>query len=86
MKAYIRHLPHYLGLIALLITGLTVFILFNYDKAVQVIVAILVAAAYVAWGIFHHRIHKDFDIAVVIEYLAVAILGLVIVFSLIFRI
>lgn len=49
------------------------------------ITAIAVAVAYVTWGIIHHFIHRDLYLAVVIEYLAVASLGLVIIFSLILR-
>ena len=85
MKSLVRHLPHYLPLLGLFFTGILAFVLFSYDQAFQMIVAIAVAVFYVVWGIIHHAIHKDLYLAVVIEYLAVASLGLTIVFSLIIR-
>jgi len=86
MKSLTRHLPHYLSLLGILFFGALGFIVFSYDKAFQVAVSIAVAVSYVTWGIMHHKLHRDYDLAVVVEYLAVALLGLSIVFSLIFRI
>jgi hypothetical protein len=85
MKSFARHLPHYLPLLGLLLAGFLGLVLFSYDQSFQIIVAIAVAVFYVVWGVIHHLIHKDLYLAVVIEYLVVASLGLVIVFSLIFR-
>ena len=61
------------------------FALFSYDRGFQIAVSIAVALAYVAWGVMHHHLHRDLHLSVFIEYLIVASLGLVIVFSLIFR-
>lgn len=85
MKGISKHLPHYFVLFGLLAAGILAFLLFSYDKGFQMIVAIAVALSYVAWGIVHHSIHRDLYLSVVIEYLAVASLGLVIVFSLLLR-
>jgi hypothetical protein len=85
MKGISKHLPHYFVLFGLLAAGILAFLLFSYDKGFQMIVATAVALSYVAWGIVHHSIHRDLYLSVVIEYLAVASLGLVIVFSLILR-
>lgn len=85
MKGISKHLPHYFVLFGLLAAGILAFLLFSYDKGFQMIVATAVALSYVAWGIVHHSIHRDLYPSVVIEYLAVASLGLVIVFSLILR-
>ena len=85
MKGISKHLPHYFVLFGFLAAGILAFLLFSYDKGFQMIVATAVALSYVAWGIVHHSIHRDLYLSVVIEYLAVASLGLVIVFSLILR-
>lgn len=85
IKSLARHLPHYLPLLGLFSAGILAFLLFSYDQAFQMIVAISVAVFYVVWGIIHHAINKDLYLAVIIEYVAVASLGLTIVFSLIFR-
>ncbi|MFH1863823.1 MAG: hypothetical protein ABIJ85_02870 [bacterium] len=85
VKNFFHHLPHYLILFGILFAGLLGFFVFSYDRAFQVIIAIAVAVSYVFWGIMHHIIHKDFHISIVVEYLLVASLGLIVVFSLIFR-
>lgn len=85
MKQIAKHLPHYFVLIGLLLTGILAFILFSYDRIFQMIIAVAVAVSYIVWGLIHHLIHRDLYFSVVIEYLAVAVLGLVMVFSLILR-
>ena len=85
MKGLTRHIAHYLPLLGLLFAGVLGFIFFAYDQVFQILISVSVAVLYVAWGIVHHLIHQDLDLSVVIEYLVVASLGLVIVFSLIFR-
>jgi len=85
MKSMAKHLPHYFVLFGLLLAGILAFVLFSYDQAFQMIVAIAVAISYVIWGLVHHSIHKDLYFSVVLEYLAIAALGLVMVFSLILR-
>lgn len=85
MKNLAKHLPHYFGLIGVLVLGVLAFYLFSYDRSFQAAVVVAVAVSYVVWGVMHHHIHRDLHLAVFIEYLAVASLGLVIVFSLIFR-
>jgi hypothetical protein len=85
IKNFTRHLPHYLGLLGLFAAGVIGFLLFSYDRLFQISVVVAVAVGYVAWGIIHHKIHRDLYPSVVVEYIAVAILGLVIVFSLLFN-
>lgn len=84
MKKITKHLPHYLALLGILGAGVVGFYIFSYDRLFQAAVAVALAISYVAWGIVHHMIHDDLHPAVVIEYILVASLGLVIVFSLIF--
>lgn len=85
MKHIAKHLPHYFVLFGLLLAGILAFVLFSYDRIFQMVVAVAVAASYVIWGLVHHYIHRDLYFSVVLEYLAVAVLGLVMVFSLILR-
>ncbi len=68
-----------------LFAGVVGFLVFSYERAFQMAVAIGLALAYVAWGIIHHAIHRDLHLSVVIEYVVVASLGLVVMLSLIFR-
>jgi hypothetical protein len=85
MKSFAKHLPHYLLLFGILLAGFAGLILFSYDKNFQVACAIATVCAYVGWGVVHHWFHKDLHIETFIEYAAVAILGFVIIFSLIIR-
>jgi hypothetical protein len=85
MKTFVKHLPHYLSLFGILFVSFTGLILFSYDKNFQLSIAVAAAASYVAWGVVHHILHKDFHLEILLEYLAVAILGLTVIFSLIIR-
>ena len=85
MRNIARHLPHYMALFGLLLAGFAGFTIFSYDKSFQMAVAIATAIAYVLWGVVHHYLHKDLHIETVVEYIAVAALGLVILFTLVIR-
>ena len=85
MKDLTRHLNHYLPLIGILVAGTFGFITFSFDKAFQIALAIASASGYVIWGIVHHHIHKDLHTSVIIEYLAIAIFGVVIIITVVFR-
>lgn len=85
MQKHLKHLPHYFSLIAIFFAGVIGFYTFSYDRFFQIGVAVAMASAYVSWGIIHHILHKDICLSIVLEYLSIAILGLVMVFTLIFR-
>lgn len=85
MKGIARHLPHYFLLMGILVFGFGGLILFSYDRRFQVGIAVATAVSYVVWGIIHHYLHRDLHLEVVIEYMAVASLGLVVLFSIIGR-
>ena len=80
----VKTLQHYSVLVGLFGAVIIAFLVFPHDKAFQVAILIAVAISYVVWGVVHHHIHKDLYVPVLIEYILVATLGLVIVFSLIF--
>lgn len=85
MKRWAKHLPHYLSLIGVFVAGIIGIYFFSYDKFFQMAIIVAMAASYVAWGIVHHWVHKDLYLSVVVEYIIVSILGVILVFSLIFR-
>ncbi|MGA3291864.1 MAG: hypothetical protein ABSC49_01815 [Candidatus Microgenomates bacterium] len=85
MKEFIKDLSHYLVLFGILLAGFTGLIIFSYDKSFQIAVSLALVAAYVSWGVVHHYLHKDLHFEVVLEYLVVAVLGFVIIFSIIVR-
>lgn len=84
MKHKLKHLPHYMGLWGIVISTILGFWFFSYDRLFQAAVFVAAAISYVVWGIIHHKIHNDLYFSVVVEYIAVALLGLAVVFSLLF--
>ncbi len=80
----ISHITHYSLLFGILILGTFGFWFFSYDKIFQAVIAVAVSISYVAWGIMHHYIHKDLCLEIIMEYVFMAILGLIVIFSLIF--
>jgi len=62
------------------------FYLFSYDRVFQLALGIAAASGYLAWGVVYHYIHKDLHLSVVLEYVAIACLGVVILFFILFRV
>lgn len=85
MQSLRKHLPHYISLVGIFTAGILGFYLFPYDNFFHVGVVMAVASAYVSWGIIHHAIHKDICLPIVLEYFTIALLGVVIAISLIYR-
>jgi len=80
-----KHITHYVSLIGIFVVGLLGFYFFSYDRFFQTAIVVALALSYVSWGIIHHTIHKDIYLSIVIEYITVAILGMVMALSLIYR-
>ena len=85
LKQFTKHVFHYLPLLGMLTATVLGFYLFTYDRAFQLALGIAAASGYVAWGLVHHHIHKDFYLSIVLEYIAVACLGVVILFFVLFK-
>ena len=85
MRKLTRDIQHYLPLVGIVVAGLVGFVIFGYDRNFQAVISVAVAISYVVWGLVHHHIHKDLHASVILEYMAIAIVGLVAVFSVLFR-
>ena len=85
MKYLSRNMQHYLPLITILMAGMLGFYLFSYDRIFQSVLLIAVSASYVVWGVVHHFIHDDLHYMIIVEYVIIALLGVVLGLSLIFR-
>ena len=72
-------------LFGILLAGFTGLVLFSYDKVFQVAVSLALVMSYVSWGVVHQYLDRDLHLETVVEYLVVAALGFVIIFSLIIR-
>jgi hypothetical protein len=81
-----KHLPHYISLISIFLAGILGFYIFSFDRAFQLAVVFALSLSYISWGVIHHTIHRDICLTIILEYIAVAILGAVMLISLIYRV
>ncbi len=84
MKINTSHFTHYLVLVVILVFGFALFYFFTWQEAVQQIIIVFLGIAYVAWGVWHHLIHDDLHLSVVVEYIMVALIGIVSIISLLY--
>lgn len=85
MRRITRHLQHYLPLLGILVAGLVGIITFSYDTNFQFVLLIASACGYISWGIIHHYIHGDLHTSIIIEYVTIALLGIVIASSILLK-
>jgi EamA domain-containing membrane protein RarD len=85
MKSFTKDISHYFVLFAILLATFAGLILFSYDKNFQVAISLALALSYVSWGVVHHHLHNDLHLETFLEYLVIAFLGFVIIFSVIVR-
>jgi hypothetical protein len=81
-----RHnLLHYSVLVVMMNIIVGAFLFFSFEKHYQMIIVLVAGLAYVLWGIIHHHVNDDLHSKVVAEYVLVALLAELIIFSLILR-
>ncbi|OGG26643.1 hypothetical protein A2960_00530 [Candidatus Gottesmanbacteria bacterium RIFCSPLOWO2_01_FULL_39_12b] len=85
MPKSIIHFVHYLSLILIFVVGGYFFYYFRPFPDKQFAVATAGAIIYILWGVIHHLVEGDFHLKIMVEYLVIAILGLVIARGAIFR-
>lgn len=85
LKDIKENLVQYLVLLFILVFGAAAFVYLRNNPQGQLISVFLTALFYVLWGIIHHYQEGDLHIRVVMEYLAMAILGFVILWMIILR-
>ncbi len=81
---YAEHLPHLLSLGGILLAGVVGWVAFSYDRSFQMVMALSLPVAYFAWGVVHHFLHEDLYFRVIVEYLVIAVLGAILLTSVIF--
>ncbi len=81
-----EHSGHYLVLVFILIFGALAFLYYQRFPQAQIVSLFLTASFYVLWGIIHHYLEGDLHLRIILEYVAVALLGFLVLFSLINRI
>ncbi len=75
-----KHLLYYISLLALLFIGFGLAKYLDAYKQLQMAIIVLTAFLYVVWGVTHHIIHHSFSIKIMLEYIAIAVLAVSIVF------
>jgi len=71
---------YYLSLIAFLSIGFTLPVFFQGQKELQLACIVFTAFLYVVWGVSHHIIHHSFSIKIMLEYIAIAVLVISVLF------
>ncbi|MCL5675862.1 MAG: hypothetical protein M1120_01915 [Patescibacteria group bacterium] len=85
MKEFKKYGVHYLFLLIILSFGLTSFLAVSKDHDLQFRVAVLTVAAYTGWGFVHHLLKGDLYLKVVVEYVLVAALVIVLLWTVLLR-
>lgn len=80
-----EHINHYLALLTIFAFGLYFFLSFGYNRILQSWVVIALSLAYFLWGVTHHYLEKDLHGKIVVEYFLIALLGAMVVISLLYR-
>jgi hypothetical protein len=80
-KEILQKPGEYLALLLILILSVIAFYLFSFDPHAQRRVIYAAAACYFLWSLYHHYKRGDLHISIVIEYVVVAIFGIVLISS-----
>lgn len=75
---------HYLSLFIILLSGIFLILIFPNNHFLRLAVVVSSAISYVCWGILHHYIHRDLTTIVILEYLSIGVLGILLVYPLLF--
>ncbi|HEX7041906.1 MAG TPA: hypothetical protein VF189_01535 [Patescibacteria group bacterium] len=75
-----KHLGYYISFLLILGGGIYAVFSSQSDKSLQMKFVVMLAGAYVIWGILHHYIHHSVTLRLIVEYIVVAALGVAVVF------
>lgn len=76
-----KHLYDRMVFMIILLLGLILFFYFNFNRTYQLLVIFAMITFYLVWGILHHLRDKTLDTEIFLEYLAVTIIAIVLIFS-----
>ena len=76
----IKHIWHYSVLIILLILGFGFASSLHGNTNYQLEIVSITALFYILWGILHQALHHNFSFKIMLEYFAVGILGVSIIY------
>jgi fatty acid desaturase len=79
------NLFHYSALVVMMNILIGAYLFLGFNRTYQMIIVLTAGIAYVFWGIIHHHLNDDLHLKVLAEYVLVALLAELIIFSLILR-
>ena len=68
---------YYAGLLASIVAAVLVVMHNQQQKQTQMFFVVCLGLVYAGWGIMHHKLHHSLHPRIVLEYIAVASLGIV---------
>lgn len=74
------HAIHFIILILILLGSAGAFLFLQGNHTSQLIVGVLTAVSYVAWGIIHHMLQKDLHTKIVVEYVLMGAIAIALLF------
>lgn len=79
MKPSIYYM-HFVVLVLILCGSIGSFLLLQGNHASQLVVGMVSAVSYVAWGIIHHALQKDLHAKIVVEYVLMGAIAIALLF------
>ena len=71
-----KHVFYYIALIGVIAIAILLMKQAASQKQLQMIIVVLLGIFYVFWGVMHHYLHHNLRARIVLEYVAVAALGI----------
>lgn len=80
----IHNIIHFLLLIFILSASVLAFLLFQGNHYFQLIIILMTGVAYVLWGILYHYYKHDLHLKVMLEYVVIAVVAVILLWTVIF--
>lgn len=72
-----KHFWYYITTIVIFSLGLALVALNAHDTKLQALFIVMTATCYFVWSLLHHYVHHELHVRVVIEYILIALLGVI---------
>ena len=76
-----HHATYLLGLVAILVVGVTALYAAVGNRSLQLVIGLVLAGSYVAWGWSHHAKTNELHPKIMIEYVLIAAIAVVLLLT-----
>ena len=76
-----KYLSHYMPILGIFGLGFVGLLRFSYDPVFQSAIIISMGASFLMWVAIHHWLHEGLRMGIILEYLAVSLLGVIVLLS-----